>query len=140
MGIGTGNTGLVAAQLPGIGASDLASANALFSNLAGYVTSYTQTFNVFRPEGRLRERCWSNYRNFILNNYAGYVQDNWKTGPRLTLNLGVRYDYWSPVDEHNALALLPIVKDGNPINTLLSNADTENSQGTPSATPGLRRI
>ena len=25
--------------------------------------------------------------------YAGFVQDNWKVSPRLTLELGVRYDY-----------------------------------------------
>jgi len=28
--------------------------------------------------------------------YYGYAQDNWKLTPKLTLNLGLRYDYWSP--------------------------------------------
>ncbi len=40
--------------------------------------------------------------NFVSSQksaYAGYVQDDWKITPKLTLNIGVRYELWSPVDE-----------------------------------------
>ncbi|HUV69984.1 MAG TPA: carboxypeptidase-like regulatory domain-containing protein [Terracidiphilus sp.] len=32
---------------------------------------------------------------------AGYIQDDWKINPTLTLNLGVRWDYFGPINETN---------------------------------------
>jgi len=40
--------------------------------------------------------------NFVSSQkvaYAGYAQDDWKVSPKLTLNLGVRYELWSPIGE-----------------------------------------
>ncbi|MCL6505876.1 MAG: TonB-dependent receptor, partial [Bryobacteraceae bacterium] len=121
IGIGTGNPGLVAAQLPGISSTDLANANLLLASLAGFVTSYSQTFNVKdRTSGFVSGA--TNLRHFRLDNYAWYFQDNWKIRPRLTLTLGVRYEYYTRVDERDALGMLPVVQGGNPIATLLSNS------------------
>ena len=33
------------------------------------------------------------------NHFATYVQDDWQVSSRLTLNLGLRYDYYTPLSE-----------------------------------------
>jgi hypothetical protein len=107
---------LSAAQIPGASANDVAAANNLLANLAGFVGSYTQTFNVTSRNsgfvnGAANERDWN------FDNHAFYFQDTFRLRPRLTVNLGVRYEYQTVVKEANGLALLPVLS-GSAIDTL----------------------
>jgi Carboxypeptidase regulatory-like domain/TonB dependent receptor len=114
------STGFTSGELPGIASGDLATANNLYAFMAGMVNNYAQTFNITsRTSGYVKGA--TNLRHYRYGSIAGYFQDNWKIRPRLTLNLGLRYDYWDRVDERDGLALLPRL-NGNFIQTLLSNA------------------
>jgi hypothetical protein len=37
----------------------------------------------------------------VKNYFAAYFQDDWKVSPKMTLNLGVRWDYFGPLSESN---------------------------------------
>ena len=58
--------------------------------LLGYPTSGAATIS---PAPQIEYPYW-----------GGFVQDNWRVTPKLTLNLGLRYEYYSPYTErHNGL-------------------------------------
>src|SRR6185369_16331981 len=117
LGISTANTkGIQAAQLPGASSNDVTAANNLFSNLVGYLTSYTQSFNATSKTSGFVNGATNN-RDWHTDDYSIYAQDNFRVLPRLTVTLGVRYEYYTPIQEKNNLALLPVIT-GNAIDTL----------------------
>ena len=128
LAVGAGRTGLTNAQLPGISSSDLTAANNLLGTLAGFVDSYTQTFNVKTPTSGFVPN-YTNLRHYIIQNLAFYAQDTWKLSPRLTVNLGMRWDYWAPFKDADGLQLFPVYGN-NAIGTILnSNATIDFASG-----------
>lgn len=120
LGISSSNTtGLLASELPGIRSSDLIAANGLYTTLGGIISRYDQTFNVTgRDTGFVNGA--TNLRRFSYDTYAGYVSDKWKVLPRLTLTLGLRYEYWARLNEKDSLVLLPALVNNDVRATLLN--------------------
>lgn len=54
------------------------------------------------------------HQNFRTHYYAAFVQDDWKVKPTLTLNLGLRYEFYSPLqDLQNQITNLFVPPDYN---------------------------
>jgi len=105
-------------QLPGIGAEDFQNANDLLATLAGLLNDDGATYNVTsRTSGFVPGAPW--VRNFTYDNHALYVQDQWRVRKNLTATLGVRWDYYTPVNEANSLELQPSIENGNAWASLL---------------------
>jgi hypothetical protein len=62
------------------------------------------------------------YRGYRANEFAAYVQDDWKASKRLTLNMGIRWEYFGP--PHN-------FKSGVDSNVYFGPAGTPTSNGNP---------
>ena len=70
------------------GGTGVASQDPYINFLLGYASTYQQL-------NQLKTNHWLN------NTYSGYAMDNWHVLPRLTLNLGLRYDGMPRVYEKN---------------------------------------
>jgi outer membrane receptor protein involved in Fe transport len=67
------------------------------------------------------------------NSYGAYVQDNWKVTRRLTLNAGLRYEFWTAFeDKRNQAATLNLNAQGSPT-VVYAGSGPITSQGLPQA-------
>ena len=137
VGLGTGQTALSRADLPGSRAADVAGANALLASLGGFIDSYSQTFNVTSVNSGFVKGAGT-IRNLRRTGSDMYLSDNWKIVPRLSATLGLRWSLPGVTDERDSLELLPVTQSGGPVATLLSNA-TLNFAGSSAGRPWYRR-
>jgi len=92
-GISTGTN-----PLPGIGLNATTATNLLL-DLNGSLTSASQVLNSPGGQNPRFIPFETRYSNLLVHEYSGYFKDDWKVTPSLTLNLGVRYEFYGvPVD------------------------------------------
>ena len=96
-----------------ISATNLQAANNLFHLLGGIIDSGTQTFNPVDPTSPFAPASLRQFYKY--NNYAGYISDQWRLRPELTLNLGLRYDVITALRLTNRIALEPIIPEGSDV-------------------------
>jgi hypothetical protein len=107
---GTGNTqtpALAATLFPGgISATDLANARALRYLLGGIVGSGSVAANFVNPQVGPQIGA-SSLQRLNYSTTGLYISDQWRVTPQLTLNLGLRYDYFAPLTNPDQRYLEP---------------------------------
>src|SRR5688572_799728 len=71
-----------------------------FAFALGRINQVATNFN-YTPTGDPLSLATGKAREFRYNEYELYVQDNWRISPDLTLNFGVRWQYYEPPYEVN---------------------------------------
>ena len=122
-GVAPANLQLVGSMFPGgISAADLSTANAMLAFQSGIVSSVTQTFQVQDQTSGFVAGV-PDSKNYAFNNWAAYVQDNWRWKPNFSIRAGMKWEYYSPLKEADNLAFLPVMK-GSLEQTLLDPGAT----------------
>ncbi len=130
--------GLTATQICGsptcINATELARANNLRYFLGGIVGTAIRTANLASPEEGYTFGPADQTLNYEI--YSGYVSDQWRVRPNLSLNLGVRYEFYTPLNNKQQLYLEPVINNDDLAGSLRDPNGRLNVVGTNSGTPG----
>jgi hypothetical protein len=127
-----------AALFPGgVPTAQRGGANSLLALLGGIVTAGSATFNVAdKTSGFVKDQTQS--RIFNYKAYGFFFTDQWRVTPSLTLNLGLRYDYFTPLKSVNGLVLEPVIKPGqSAVDTVLDPNGTFQFVGGNAGQEGL---
>ncbi|MEO8573119.1 MAG: carboxypeptidase regulatory-like domain-containing protein [Pyrinomonadaceae bacterium] len=132
----TNGTATNAGVLPNISNTDLARANNLRYLLAGIVSTAAISSNLADTSSGYQIGAPS-VRKLNFEIYSAYVADQWRLRPNLTLNLGIRYDLYTPINDPRGLYLEPVIHNfDNPVADILNPAGTYNFVGGNAGSPG----
>lgn len=138
---GTANTntpGLTATQICGsatcINATDLANANSLRYFLGGIIGGGSRTANLISQQEGYGFGPDIQEVNYEI--YSGYVSDQWRVRSNFTLNLGLRYEYYTPLNTPTLRYLEPEIVNNDLAASIQNPNGRLNIIGTNAGTPG----
>jgi hypothetical protein len=109
-----------------IAAADRQRFENLWNDLLGRVSNITTTFYsdlaAFQPAGTPR------VRNFKFNDYAFFVQDDWRIRNNLTLNIGLRWELYGLPNERDGIQ--GVVRNAERINPITTASDVTIQKGS----------
>src|SRR5262249_43670636 len=85
----------------------VATAQNLLLDLSGSVSGVSLTYNVLRPTDDFFTPQ-TRIKDYHQNEWGAFFKDDWKIRPDLTLNLGIRYDWYGVPWEKNGMHALPV--------------------------------
>ena len=123
----------------GISATDRAIADSLRYLLGGIVGGGTVQANFVDPVTGPVIGAPS-LQNYQYDTYGLYFTDQWRVTPNLTLNLGLRYDYFTPLENTNQALLEPDLRGAETFEQIRARLLDPNGQyviaGTNTGNPG----
>ncbi|HEX7314847.1 MAG TPA: TonB-dependent receptor [Pyrinomonadaceae bacterium] len=136
-GGGTATPGLAAANfLGGINTTDLGRANSLRLLLGGVIGSGQQRANAVSSTSGFVAGA-GQVRKFEFENYGFYISDQWRLSDKLTVNLGLRYELYTPLNNANLVSLEPVIQSGQtPLQAILNPNGEYRLIGTNAGNPG----
>jgi hypothetical protein len=93
----------------GISLNDQNNADALRYLLGGVVGAGSIAANVTSRNATSYTPGAALDRNLRYRTFATYLNDQWRVGPQLTLNFGLRYEYYTPLKSLDGLYLEPVL-------------------------------
>jgi hypothetical protein len=102
-------TGISTQTIPGLNAQDEQRVRDLLADLSGSVANISQAFSL-RPDPKTIQwldypNYYKKYRDFHQNEWMAFFKDDWKISRSLTLNLGVRWEWFGvPYEAHGMMA------------------------------------
>ena len=117
-----------------INSTDLARANSLRYLLGGIVANGSRTANLVSASSGY-DFSPSRFRlNYEI--YSGYISDQWRIRPNISLNMGVRYDYYTPLNNPDVRYLEPVFPDVNDLSSVARDGNVFDFIGTNAGRPG----